>query len=298
VNSSESQCAACDGCVRSVGAVSIGGNLGLAVIKGFLGVVGGSQALIADAVHSLADLISSGLLVVGLRVAARPADAQYQYGYGKAEFIVAVGIFTLLLAAGGFIFYDSFHMVIHGEKVNPSLITVFGALLSIVGNELMFRQSFCAGRRAASPAMIANSTEKRADVLSSLAVLVGIVGAKCHLYVLDPLAAILVACLILHSSLKGIWEALQGLMDCALPPRMMEAIATAVRGVPGVAGLGRVRSRELGQTVAVELEILTDGNQTLEQAEQLRAEISRAASRCVERPGEFLVHLRPRSTNG
>ncbi len=265
----------------------------MSVVKGFLGVVGGSQALVADAIHSLADLISSGLLVVGLRIARRPADERYPYGYGKVEFVVAVGIFTLLLAAGGFIFYDSFHMIIHGDEVNPSFIAIFGALLSVVGNELMYRQSVCAGRRLSSPSMIANSAEKRADVLSSAAVLVGILGAKCSIHVLDPLAAVLVACLILHSSLKGLWQALQGLIDGALPEALMDRVEEAARAVPGVAGVGRLRSREIGQSVAVEIEVLTDGGQTLEEAEGLREQVSRVAAKCVERPGEFIVTLRP-----
>jgi cation diffusion facilitator family transporter len=270
----------------------------LSVIKGFLGVVGGSQALVADAIHSLADLISSGLLVVGLHIAKRPADQRYPYGYGKVEFVVAVGIFTLLLAAGGFIFYDSFHMIIHGDEVKPSFIAIFGALLSIVGNELMYRQSACAGRRLRSPSMLANSAEKRADVLSSGAVLVGILGAKCSVHVLDPLAAVLVACLILHSSLKGLWEALQGLIDNALPESLLDNLRKAVRAVPGVAGLGQLRSREIGQRVAVEIEVLTDGRQTLEETEGLREQVVRVAAECVERPGEFIVTLRPNTAGG
>jgi len=286
-------CSACDRCVDSVGAVSIGGNLALATVKGFLGVLGGSQALVADAVHSFADLISSGLLFVGLRVASRPADERHQFGYGKVEFIVAVGIYLLLLAAGGYILYDSAHMIIHGERVNPSFVTVFGALLSVVGNELMYRHSRCAGSRVNSPSMLANSVEKRADVYSSLAVLVGIVGAKCSIHVLDPLAAVLVACLILHSSLKGLWEALQGLMDSSLPADLIERVEATVREVPGVLELGRLRSREMGQRIWVELEVLTDGNRTLDEAENLRKEIARAAAGCADRPGEFVVHLRP-----
>jgi cation diffusion facilitator family transporter len=276
-----------------VGAVNIGGNLALSVVKGFLGVVGGSQALVADAIHSLADLVSSGLLVVGLRIAKRPADRRYPYGYGKVEFVVAVGIFGLLLAAGGFIFYDSFHMIIHGEEVQPSFIAIFGALLSIVGNELMYRQSLCVGRQLNSPSMIANSAEKRADVLSSAAVLVGILGAKCSIHLLDPLAAVLVACLILHSSLKGLWQALQGLVDNSLPEDLMDKVQSAVVAVPGVAGLAKLRSREIGQRVAVEIEVLTDGRQTLEATEGLREQVSRVAAECVERPGEFNVTLRP-----
>jgi cation diffusion facilitator family transporter len=283
---------ACQRCSQSIGPVNIGGNLALTAIKGYLGVVGGSQALVADAIHSLADLLSSGLLLVGLRVAHRPANAKHPYGYGKVEFLVAVGIYTLLLAAGGFIIYDSVHMIVDKQNVSPSGITIFGALLSAVMNEMMYRQSLCVGRQLQSPSMLANAAEKRADVYSSLAVLAGIVGAKLGVHVLDPLAAVLVAALILHSSLKGIWEAMQGLMDKALAPEVLQRMETAALGVDGVAAVGPVRSRENGQRFFVELDVFCAGDQTLQDAESLRREVTSALKGCVERPGEVVVHLR------
>jgi len=283
---------ACQLCSQSIGPVNIGGNLALTAIKGYLGVVGGSQALVADAVHSLADLLSSGLLLVGLRVAHRPANARHPYGYGKVEFLVAVGIYTLLLAAGGFIIYDSVHMIVDKQDVTPSGITLFGALLSAVMNEMMYRQSLCVGRQLQSPSIVANAAEKRADVYSSLAVFAGIVGAKLGVHVLDPLAAVLVAALILHSSLKGIWEAMQGLMDKSLEPEVLQRMEAAALGVDGVAGVGPVKSREIGQRIWVELDVFTAGDQTLQDAEQLRREVTQALRGCVDRPGEVVVHLR------
>ncbi|MBI5481368.1 MAG: cation transporter [Deltaproteobacteria bacterium] len=283
---------ACQRCAQSIGPVNIGGNLALTAVKGFLGVVGGSQALVADAIHSLADLLSSGLLFVGLRVARRPANSRHPYGYGKVEFLVAVGIYTLLLAAGGFIMYDSVHLIVHRHDVTPSAITLLGALLSAVVNEMMYRQSLCAGRQLQSPAVVANAAEKRADVYSSLAVLAGIAGAKLGVHVLDPLAAVLVAGLILHSSVKGIWEAMQGLTDSALDPELLRRLEVAAGEVPGVAGLGSVRSRVIGQRIWVELDVFTDGRQSLQEAEELRREVVGALRRCVGRPGDVVVHLR------
>jgi len=222
---------ACQLCSQSIGAVNIGGNLALTAVKGYLGVVGGSQALVADAIHSLADLLSSGLLLVGLRVAHRPANAKHPYGYGKVEFLVAVGIYALLLAAGGFIIYDSVHMIVDKQEVSPSGITIFGALLSAVVNEMMYRQSLCVGRQLQSPSIVANAAEKRADVYSSLAVLAGIVGAKLGVHVLDPLAAVLVAALILHSSLKGSWTGRSSRRCCsAWRPRRSASTASPAWG--------------------------------------------------------------------
>jgi cation diffusion facilitator family transporter len=289
---------ACQRCTQSIGAVNVGGNLVLTLVKGFLGITGGSQALVADAIHSLADLLSSGLLLVGLRVARRPADRRHPYGYGKIEFLVAVGIYTLLLAAGGFILYDSIHMIVDKEVVNPCITTVFGAALSAVVNEMMYRQSRCAGHQLRSPSIVANATEKRADVYSSLAVLAGIVGAKLGIHVLDPIAAVLVAVLILHSSFKGISEAMRGLLDSSLDGDLMTRIEAAAAGVPGVERLGAVRSREIGQRVWLDLEIHADGRQSLAECERLKRAVTAAVRSCVDRPGEILVHVSAHGAGG
>jgi cation diffusion facilitator family transporter len=283
---------ACQLCTRSVGAVNVGGNLALSALKGFLGVVGGSQALVADAIHSFADLLSSGLLVIGLHVAKRPANDRHPYGYGKVEFIVAVGIYALLLSAGGFIMWDSVHMILDKEEVNPSFVTLFAALVSAGVNEMMYRQSRCAGRQLQSPSIEANAAEKRADVFSSLAVLAGIAGAKLGIHILDPVAAVLVACLILHSSIKGIKEAIGGLMDCALDEEVLADLRDAALAVAGVARVGAVRSRVLGQRVWVDLEVCTDGRRTLEEGELLQREVVAAVKSSVGRPGDVMVHLR------
>ncbi len=283
---------ACQRCTRSVGAVNVGGNLALSVIKGFLGVVGGSQALVADAIHSLADLISSSLLVVGMHFAERPADDRHPYGYGKVEFLVAVAIYGLLLLAGAFILWDSVHMILEKEELSPSSITLFGALLSAVANEMMYRQSKCAGGQLCSPSMLANAAEKRADVWSSLAVLVGIAGAKLGFHFLDPAAAVLVACLILHSSVSGMWSAFQGLIDRSLDDETLDRAYAAALNVPGVADVGAIRSREMGQRVWMEIEITTDGRQSLVSAGELRRQVKSVLAKSLERPGEILVYVR------
>jgi len=140
--------AACEKCAHSVGTVNVLGNVFLMVIKAYLGIVGRSTALIADAIHSGADLIASMMLVLGLRISRKPSNNRYPWGYGKVEFLVAIVIYTSLICAGFIIFIDALECIVNNEEVNPSAIALVGALLSIVVNELMYRQSICAGNRA------------------------------------------------------------------------------------------------------------------------------------------------------
>ena len=170
--------ASCRKCANSVGVVGVVASAFLMVLKGYLGIVGHSTALVADAIHSSADLISALMLLIGLRVARRPADKEYPYGYGKVEFIISVIIYTALIGAGVVIVVEAVSAIVHAEHEEPSMVTLFGALIAIIVNEMMFRQSYCAGKQLRSPSLVANAFEKRSDALTSIAVFAGIAGAK------------------------------------------------------------------------------------------------------------------------
>ncbi len=285
--------AACEKCANSVGVVNLAVNTLLMLIKGYLGVVGRSTALVADAIHSGADVISAAMLLFGLRIAKRPADEHYPYGYGKVEFLVAVVIYTSLISAGFVIFYDAITTILSGEQIEPSGITLFGAFISVAVNEVMFRQSFCAGKQICSPSMIANAWEKRSDALSSVAVLAGIAGAKLGFYFLDPAAAILVAFYIVKFSIEMLWEAFKGLMDTALPDDVVEGIHESARGVEGVKGIGSLRTREVGQNVWVDLEVLVDGESRMPETAALKQRIEKAVSGSLGRIANVVVLFKP-----
>jgi len=166
-------------------------NLGLCIVKLLGGILGGSQALIADAVHSLSDVIIAILVIVGLKVSSVPPDDDHHWGHGNIEFIVSAIIGTLLVCTAITITIVSLATIIRGDIYNPSILAVWAAAISVVANEIMFRHSLCVGLQMDSPAMIANAWENRSDVYSSLAVLVGVFGARMGFVVLDPIAAII-----------------------------------------------------------------------------------------------------------
>lgn len=285
--------AACERCANSVGTVNVLGNIFLMVVKAYLGIIGRSTALLADAIHSGADLIASMMLVLGLRISRKPSNSRYPWGYGKVEFLVAVVIYTSLICAGVVIFIDAVESIVRNEAVDPSAITLVGALLSIVVNELMYRQSICAGNQVKSPAIIANAWEKRSDALSSIAVFLGIAGAKLGCHFLDPLAAILVAFYIVKFSIEMIIEAVSGLLDSALDEETTDTICRSVREVFGVKGINTIRSRELGQSVWIDLEVLVDGNSEVGKIARLKEEVRNAVLNKLGRIGNVVVYLKP-----
>jgi cation diffusion facilitator family transporter len=284
---------ACSKCANSVGLVGVIASAFLMVLKGYLGIVGNSTALIADAIHSSADLISALMLLVGLRVARRPADKKYPYGYGKVEFIISVVIYTLLIGAGVVIFVEAISNIVHGESTSPSLVTLFGALIAIVINEMMYRQSYCAGKQLRSPSLMANAFEKRSDALTSIAVFAGIGGAVLGFHYLDPLAAILVGFYILKFSVKMLLEAFKGLLDSALDPELVSKIRSAVDDIDGVQGIEAVRTREIGQQVWIDVEIFVDGDSAVDLVTQIKDEVRRTVAGQLGRPSRVEVYVKP-----
>ena len=282
---------ACQKCANSIGPANVAGNLFLLVVKAYLGITGGSKALVADAIHSGADLVSSIMLLLGLRVARRPADSSYPYGYGKVEYLVSVIIYTSLLAAGVVIFVDALSCIVHRREINPTAATLGGAVVSVILNELMFRQSLCAGTQLGSPSMVANAWEKRSDAFSSIAVLAGIAGAKMGLHFLDPAAAILVAFYIAKISVQMLSDAFRRLLDPALAPAEIEKIRTLVAQVAGVLQVTSVRSREIGQKIWIDLEAQVAGDVAVADSLLIKATIEKETRRAVNRPVTIVVYL-------
>ncbi len=250
-------CKECYWCARHVGGINLWANLGLLVVKLLGGIFGRSQALIADAVHSLSDVIIAILVIVGLKVSSAPPDDDHHWGHGNIEFIVSAIIGTLLVCTAIAITIVSLLSIIQRNIYNPSIMAVWAAAISVVANEIMFRHSLCAGEQMDSPAMIANAWENRSDVYSSLAVLVGVFGARIGFTVLDPIAAIIVGIMIAKNGLKTLVSGVKGITDRSFDNKaMLSQIRKLVLKEDGIVSIGRLRARKTGQKVWIDLEAI------------------------------------------
>ena len=288
--------AACEKCARSVGKVNIVGNILMILIKGYMGVVGGSKGLIADAVHSCADLLATIVMIIGLHISGREKDEAYPYGYGKAEYIVAVIIYLFLFVIGTYILFDGAKAILEGRRVTPCLSAAWGAIFSIAINELMFRQTICAGSQINSPSMTAKAWESRSDVLSSVAVLIGILGAKMGFHFMDPLAAIIVGVVILRVCVEQVKTAITNLMDGA-PEEDMDEIREALGRVANVSSIEEINSREVGQELELEIRLGVSENITVSQGETIKHEIKQAIREVIDRKLRIVIMLFPVSCN-
>ena len=164
----------CAKCSRRVVWDNVWINFVLSLAKGGVGFTAGSSALVADALHSFSDVITSLVVALTLKIADRPSDKDHPYGYGKVEYIASIVVSVVLLAAALTICLSALSTILHRVPVQPSMIAVWVAAISVTANEFMFRRTICAARKVNSPALTTNAWDNRVDSYSSIATLCGI----------------------------------------------------------------------------------------------------------------------------
>ena len=280
--------------------VGSAGNLLLLTFKFVAGVLGHSSAMIADAVHSLSDFFTDLIVLLFVRVSARPQDESHDYGHGKFETIATLFIgLALVGAAIGIIVSGSvkFAHWLGGEKLEvPGKLALLAALVSILVKEVLYRITVGQGKKLNSPAVIANAWHHRSDALSSIGAAVGIGGAILlgeRWAVLDPLASIVVGGMLM----KVAWDLLKGslgeLTDQSLSAGEEREIVDIITSFPDVFEPHNLRTRRIGNRIAIESHIRMDGSLPLNSAHEQASAIER---KLKERfgPGTLVtLHMEP-----
>ena len=251
-------CKHCHWCARHVGGINLWANCVLFAVKLAGGVFGRSQALIADAVHSLSDIVIAILIVVSLKVSTTPPDEDHRWGHGQIEFIVSTIIGAILICAAVTITIVSLASIAAGLDYDPGILAVWAAAISIIANEIMCRHSLCVGEQMDSPAMIANAWENRADVYSSTAAFVGVFGARMGLTFLDPVAAMIVGFMIARSGIRTLRLGVRGMTDQAFDRSTLGRVRKLVSRHEEIKDVNRLRGRKIGQLNWIDLEAQFD----------------------------------------
>jgi cation diffusion facilitator family transporter len=238
------------------------GNVGLAALKGVVGWMAGSKALMADAAHSASDVIGSLAVLIGLRTAQQPPDEDHPYGHGKAESISAIVVSILLILVGFEIGVSAIKSIIHGVTEAPRSYALIVITISIFAKEILFQYKYRLGKKLGSKALMANAWEHRSDVYSSLAAFAGVGGAVLggwmgmpSLYYLDPAAGLFVSLLVVKMGYKLIKESIHDTMDHVLHQEEADELLKTVQRVPGVIAVDSLRAREHGHYCIVDVKI-------------------------------------------
>jgi cation diffusion facilitator family transporter len=270
-------------------------NLGLALAKGSAGLLGQSFALVADALESMADVLSGLVVYVGLKIAVKPPDADHPYGHGKAEPIAAVTVGLALIGAAFYIIYEGIREIIapHGAPAPYTLVVLAGVLII---KELLFRHVVSVGESIGSTAVKSDAWHHRSDALTSAFAFVGISVALLggpRWEAADGWAAICAALVILYNAGRQMRPAVRELGDIA-PEPSMEAQVRAIAGrVSGIIGLDKCIVRKMGFTFYIDLHIVVDGELTVREGHSLSHKVEDEILRALPQVAEVLVHVEP-----
>ena len=286
--------------INQVTLVGSGVDLLLTAFKFVAGILGRSAAMVADAIHSLSDLLTDAVVLVFVRISSRHPDSQYEYGYGKFETLATVFIGVALLAVAGGILYHGFEEVVawfHGENLpKPGSLALWAAVLSIIAKEWLFRHTRKRGRELDSPVVEANAWHHRSDALSSIGTLIGIGGAillGSRWTVLDPLASIVVGCFIVRIAVKLLHQSFRELMEASLPQETEKEIQEIITSFPDVSDLHNLRTRRIGAHYAIEFHIRMDGHISLIEAHSRAHHIEEALKKRFGAETHIVVHVEP-----
>ena len=275
-------------------------NLLLVGMKAVAGIVGHSAAMISDAVHSLSDFVTDIVVLVFVRVSARPQDEDHDYGHGKYETLATLFIgLALAAAAVGIVVSGSGKLArwLQGEDLPaPGKIALWAALASIVAKELLFQYTRLKGRHLDSKALEANAWHHRSDALSSVGTAIGIGGAILlgrRWTVLDPLASIVVGAMLVKVAWDLLGPSFGELTDSSLPADMEQEMLDIIRGVPGVEDPHNLRTRRIGNRIAAEVHIRLDGTLPLSEAHEKASEVERRFKARFGAQSHVIVHMEP-----
>ncbi len=263
----------CRKCGQKVPLITLTCNLGLGAVKCITGILSGSVGLTVDGFHSTADGIGSIFVLASLKIADKPRDASHPYGHGKVEFMASVGIFTVLILIGVTFFIESTSILLEGRQKAPQMLSFLIAVLSVAANYIMFNFNRCAGKKLNSPALIANGYENLTDLFSSIPVGLGIVAAQFGYYFADPLAGVIVSIFIMVNAGREWWHNINHLMDKAAPGATRRKIRNVATSVAGVVGTARIRTRQVGQKLWVDLDILVSPKCSVKAASKIADQV-------------------------
>ncbi|MDO5687046.1 MAG: cation diffusion facilitator family transporter [Neisseria sp.] len=273
--------------------VSVAVNVVLTVLQVIVGIFAKSQALVADGMHSLSDLLADFVALIAARHSRKEADSDHPYGHRRYENAASLALGALLLAVGiGMVFSAIKKFENPGSIPVVHQAALWVALFTLAAKEGLFRYMLAAAKKVHSSMLVANAWHARSDAASSLVVAVGIVGNLMGYPILDPIAALIVGLMVGKVGWKFGWQALQDLMDAAADDETVMAIKQTILAQTGVLGLHDLRTRKMGDAIIVDVHIEVDDRLSVVAGHNIAVE-SRLAVMQAHPVLDVLIHVDP-----
>lgn len=275
-------------------------NIVLLVFKFMAGILGGSAAMIADAVHSLSDFMTDIVVLLFVKISSKPEDKDHDYGHGKYETLATSLIGVALLCVGLYIFYSGAYRTwaaFKGAPIEqPGIVALWAALFSIVMKEWTYRFTAKVGKEVESQAVVANAWHHRSDALSSIGTAIGIGGAIFlgeDWAVLDPIAAVVVSIFIIRTAALLVSGALDELLEKSLPDEEERQIEQIVHSEPEVSGMHNLCTRRIGNRIAIEMHLRMPGEISLNESHAHATNIERKLRSHFGERTHINIHVEP-----
>jgi len=270
-------------------------NAFLILLKFFAGLFGDSQALIADAVHSVSDLFTDVVVLLGIKIGRKPPDEEHHFGHARIETLASAVVGLALLGTAVYIGIEAALNIYRNTESHPTAIALIGAGVSIALKEALYHYTVLIGRRLKSQLIIANAWHHRSDALSSVAVLLGVAGTLINpaWHILDSFAALIVSFFIVKVGLDILMKTLREFTDTAPRAEIIKKIMQCSLAVGGVMDAHDLRVRTSGGFYQIEIHIVVDGQMTVVEGHHIAKRVERCLVEELDELDRVIVHVDP-----
>ena len=279
--------------INKVGSITLLINICLAIIKLIAGIMGKSSAMVADAVHTISDAVTTIAVIVGAHFSSNPADTDHPYGHEKIEAVVAKSLAIILFLTAIGIGFGGIKTILNGNFSTPTPIALIAAIVSIISKEWMYRYTVKAAEKIKSVSLKADAWHHRSDALSSIGTLVGVGGAIMGFGILDPIASLVVSALVIKVSIDIYITGFKQLVDTAAPLEIREKIFEITGNIDGVKRIDELKTRMHGIFLYVDTEISVDGAISVEEGHKIAEKVHLEIECKIDGVKHCMVHVNP-----
>jgi cation diffusion facilitator family transporter len=281
--------------IQTITIIGLVANLLLSGVKFGLGIMGNSQAVVADALHSLSDTASDFVILLGVKYWTAPADESHPFGHQKIESFVTILIGLILVGVAAGIGYNAVLSLMNRSQASLNWVVIIGPVLSVVVKEIMFRITYRVGRETNSSSVKANAWHHRTDALSSIPVLVAVAASLINpnLAFLDQVGAIIVSVFIIKVGLDILFASINELLDAGMSHQEIKAIKNTITAIPDVLGAHRIRSRKIAGSFYMDLHLEVEGSMTVTAGHDISEAVKQIVIEKNDRIIDVMVHLEP-----
>jgi len=270
-------------------------NLLLSAVKFLAGIFGHSQVLVADAIHSLSDMITDFAILIGASIWTKPPDENHPYGHNRIETFVTLFIGAFLFAVSFGIGQHAVESIRHYQESSPTFIALIAALISIVVKEFLYQWTHSVGKKIKSSSLVANAWHHRSDAISSLPAVLAVGGSMLFpgIRYLDQIGAIIVAIFIGYSAVKIMWPSIRELTDTGAHKDIQKRIIACSNEIPEIIQIHKIRTRYLGSDLFLDLHVVVDGGMTIDEGHRISHQYSDLLKDRIPDISDVSVHIEP-----